>query len=68
MGSKNKPIDEINLDVVVGIDIENISLILFKSGFMSFLLIFVLLGINKRSVTIPKPSLKQFINTSPDTA
>ena len=42
MGSKNKPIDEINLDVVVGIDIENISLILFKSGFMSFLFIFVL--------------------------
>ena len=39
MGSKNKPIDEINLDVVVGIDIENISLILFKSGFMSFLFI-----------------------------
>ena len=68
MGSKNKPIDEINLDVVVGIDIENISLILFKSGFMSFLFIFVLLGINKRSVTIPKLSLKQFINTSPDTA
>ena len=43
MGSKNKPIDEINLDVVVGIDIENISLILFKSGFISFLFIFVLI-------------------------
>ena len=45
MGSKNKPIDEINLDVVVGIDIENISLILFKSGFMSFLFIFVFIFI-----------------------
>ena len=53
---------------MLGIDIENISLILFKSGFMSFLFIFVLLGINKRSVTILKLSLKQFINTSPDTA
>ena len=32
MGSKNNPIDEISLDVVVGIDIENINDVTIESN------------------------------------